>query len=340
DFDAVNAFSFGFDGLARLADLRQERLADHRNIRLVMRSERALGFGGRGSFEPDSGEVHNGADDNASGTAALLEVARGLAARRSGSSRDVWLVGFSAEESGLLGSTALVRRPPPGLEPKELLAMINFDMVGRLEGGAVQVLGAASAEEWSGLLEPVCQRADLECRFGGDGYGPSDQTPFYAAGVPVLHWFTGTHEDYHRPSDDASAIDAEGIVRIASANVDLLSGLAARPAGLTYVEAAPPQEGGDVRSFGASLGTIPDYVGDERPGVLLAGARPDSAADKAGVQKGDLLVELGGQEIRNIYDFVFVLRSAKPGQTTTLVVLRGEERLELEVTYGQGRGRP
>ncbi len=293
-----------------------------------------LGFGGRGSLTPDVTEPHNGADDNASGTAAVLEIAAALSARPERSA-DVWLVAFSAEESGLLGSTALTRRPPAGLVVEELRAMINLDMVGRLEDSRVQVLGAASAEEWESVVSPICERADLSCKLGGDGYGPSDQTPFYAAGVPVLHWFTGTHEDYHKVSDDSEKVNSRGVARIADAVTQVVISLAGRETDLTYVRTEAPVSGGDTRSFGASLGTIPDYAGDDRAGVLLAGARPGTPADLAGVIKGDLLVGLGGREIRNIYDFVYVLRSAKPGETTTMAIMRGDQPLELEVTYGK-----
>ena len=213
--------------------------------------------------------------------------------------------------------------------------MINLDMVGRLEDSRVQVLGAASAEEWESVVSPICQRAELSCKLGGDGYGPSDQTPFYAAGVPVLHWFTGTHEDYHKVSDDSDKVNSRGVARIADAVTQVVVNLSGRETGLTYVRTEAPVSGGDARSFGASLGTIPDYAGDDRAGVLLAGARPGSPADEAGVIKGDLLVGLGGREIRNIYDFVYVLRSAKPGETTTMAIMRGDQPLELEVTYGK-----
>ncbi len=298
-----------------------------------------LGFGGSGSLAPDETAPHNGADDNASGTAALLEAARELAGRRSELARPVWFVAFSGEESGLLGSTAFVRSPPPGLEIAALAAMINLDMVGRLRGNRLSVLGGDSAEEWPELVEPACERAGVECVLGGDGYGPSDQTAFYAAGVPVLHLFTGAHEDYHKPSDDWEKINAGGGAQIARLTADLGGEVAAREAALTYKQAEAPAPQGDVRSYGASLGTIPDYVGppDGRPGVLLAGVRPESGAEKGGLQRGDLLVGLGGHEIRDIHDFMFVLQQAKPGERVVAVVERSGERLELEVEFGVRR---
>ena len=293
-----------------------------------------LGRGGSGSLAPDSDEIHNGADDNASGTAALLEVARQLAAGRERLRRDVWLVAFSGEESGVLGSTAFTRHPPKGLAIGDLVAMLNMDMVGRLRGNLVSVLGGESAEEWRDVVLPVCERALLGCTLSGDGYGPSDHSPFYAAGVPVLHFFTGAHPDYHKPSDDTPGINAAGGARVALVVADLTRELASRPERLTYKNAPAPTTGGDMRSFGASLGTIPEYAGDGRPGVLLAGVRPGSAAEKAGMQRGDLLVELSGTAIRDINDFMFVLRKSKPGEKTTAVVERGGQRITLEVTFG------
>jgi Tol biopolymer transport system component len=298
-----------------------------------------LGFGGRGSFEPDRRVPHNGADDNASGTAALLEIARLLAERREELSRDVFFVAFTAEESGLLGSTHLVRDPPPGLAVAELQAMINLDMVGRLRGNRVQVLGAESAVEWGGLLPEACHRAGLACDLGGDGYGPSDQTPFYAAGVPVLHFFTGSHEDYHKPSDDAERVNAVGIARVAALVADAVLELARRPDPLTLKQAKAPPAQGDVRSYGASLGTIPDYAGPPggEAGVLLAGVRPGSPAEEGGLSRGDILVELAGHPIRDIHDFLFVLRQSKPGERVAAVVLRGGERVERTVVFGSNR---
>jgi Tol biopolymer transport system component len=293
-----------------------------------------LGMGSSNSLSPDAREPHNGADDNASGTAALLEAARQLAARRAELKRDVWLVAFSGEESGVLGSTAFTRTPPAGLDVKDLVAMLNMDMVGRLRGNLLSVLGGESAEEWKEIVAPACDRARLGCSLSGSGYGPSDHSPFYAAGVPVLHFFTGAHSDYHTPADDADKVNVAGGARIAGLVADLSLDLAGRPGRPTYKSAPAPVTQGDMRSFGASLGTIPDYAGDGRPGVLLAGVRPGSAGEKAGMRKGDLLVELSGTEVRDINDFMFVLRKSKPGEKTTAVVVRDGQRLTMDVTFG------
>jgi Tol biopolymer transport system component len=296
-----------------------------------------LGLGGAGSLAPDSREPHNGADDNASGSAALLEVARRLAAGRDRLRRDVVVAAFSGEESGVLGSTFFTRNPPGGVKTADLAAMLNMDMVGRLRGNLVAVLGGESAEEWQELVPAVCERDLLRCTLSGDGYGPSDHSPFYAAGVPVLHFFTGPHEDYHKPSDDADKINAAGGARVAALVADLASEIAARPQPPTYKSAPAPAPRGDTRSFGASLGTVPDYAGDGRPGVLLAGVRPGSAAEQAGIKRGDLLVELSGKPIRDINDFMYVLQRSKPGEKSTAVVVRDGERVTVEVTFGSSR---
>ncbi|HEX3556865.1 MAG TPA: M20/M25/M40 family metallo-hydrolase [Thermoanaerobaculia bacterium] len=298
-----------------------------------------LGFGGSGSgsLAPDSHEVHRGADDNGSGTAALLEVARQLAAQRNHLRRDVYVVAFSGEEAGVLGSTAFTRKPPAGLKLADLVGMLNMDMVGRLRGNQVAVLGGESAAEWKRIVPPVCDHDGILCTLSGDGYGPSDHSSFYAAGVPVLHFFTGAHEDYHKPSDDAAKINAAGGARVATLVADVAETLANDPGRPTYKSAPSPAPRGDSRSYGASLGTVPDYAGDGRPGVLLAGVRPGSGAEQAGIQRGDLLVELGGKEIRDIHDFMFVLQRAKPGDKTTAVVVRDGKRKTVEVTFGTSR---
>ncbi len=297
-----------------------------------------LGHGGMNSLAPGSEEIHNGADDNASGTAALLESARLLSGRRAELKRDVLFVGFSGEERGLLGSTAFTRTPPGGLDLQSVSAMINMDMVGRLRDNKLAILGGGSAEEWPAIAEPLCVARGLLCTTSGDGYGPSDQTPFYAAGIPSLFLFTGPHDDYHRPSDDSGRINATGGATVAALAADLaLRAAAAEKLTLRVVPEPAPR--GDVRSLGASLGTIPDYTGpgEGKSGVLLAGTRPGSAAEKAGLKRGDILIGLLGRDIGDINDFMFLLRQAKPGDKAKVIVLRDGKRLEFEVVFGESR---
>ena len=295
-----------------------------------------LGFGGQSSLAPEANEPHNGADDNASGTAALLEAARVLSARRDEISRDVIFVAFTGEETGLLGSSQLTREPPPGAAPAGLVAMINMDMVGRLRNNRLSVLGSDSAQEWDSVVGPICDALQIGCQLGGDGYGPSDQMPFYTAGVPVLHFFTGAHEDYHKPSDDSALINAAGGVRVANLVAEVALNLSALD-GLTYQVADAPAPPGDMRGYGASLGTIPDYTGspDNRPGMLLSGVRSGGPADVAGLQRGDRIVELAGREVRDIYDLMYILREAKPGEESTVVVEREGEPIQRTVTFSE-----
>ncbi len=299
-----------------------------------------LGYGGRDSLAPNVKAPHLGADDNASGTALILELARALTARRAELKRPVWVVAFSGEEAGVLGSSQFVRALPHGVAPADIVAMLNFDMVGRMRDNKLSALGTESAAEWSALVTAACERARVTCNTGGDGFGPSDHTPFYAAGIPVLHFFTGAHGDYHRPSDSAARINAAGIARAAQVAEDVVVQLAQRPERLTFQKVSAPARG-DMRGFSASLGTVPDYGGPPggQKGVLLADVRPGSAADKAGMKRGDILVRLGERAIGGVEDLMFVLNASQPGQTVEAVVLRGGKEVKLTATFGQGRGR-
>ncbi|NNE38460.1 MAG: M20/M25/M40 family metallo-hydrolase, partial [Gammaproteobacteria bacterium] len=295
-----------------------------------------LGLGGQSSLAPGSNEPHNGADDNASGVAALLEAARVLASNQNKLSRDVVFVAFTGEEAGLLGSSQFTREPLPGTAPAGLVAMVNMDMVGRLRNNRVSILGSDSAEEWDEIVEPICNSLKISCQLGGDGYGPSDQMPFYTAGVPVLHLFTGAHEDYHKPSDDTALVNAAGGARVANLAASIALDLS-KLDGLTYVTATAPPPAGDMRGYGASLGTIPDYTGspDNRPGMLLSGVRPGGPADSAGLERGDRVIELDGREVRDIYDLMYILREKSPGEETTVIVERNGERIQKSVTFGE-----
>lgn len=292
-----------------------------------------LGMGGEGSLEPGVVAIHNGADDNASGTAALLAVARDLVSRSDELQRDVWFVAFSLEEKGLLGSSTFVREPTGGLEVEEVYAMLNMDMVGRLTDEKLQVLGGGSAEEWDEIVAPLCEEARLECKIGGDGFGSSDQSSFFAAGVPVLHFFTGTHGEYHKSSDDADLINSEGGVRVAMLVGDVAVATANRSEPLTYVEAKERQS--QRMAFKVTLGIVPDYAGpsDGSPGLLLSGVRPEGPGGQAGLERGDLIVGMGETEITSIEDYMKVLSTTEPGSTMPVTVVRNGERVVLEVSF-------
>jgi Tol biopolymer transport system component len=299
-----------------------------------------LGGGGRHSLTPDRDEPHLGADDNASGTATVLEIARTLSARRAELARDVVFVAFSGEEEGVLGSTWLTRNPPAGLKMSDVVAMVNLDMVGRMRDNRLDALGAKSAAEWPELLEAACAAARVQCTpGGGDGLGPSDQMPFYTAGVPVVHLFTGVHADYHKPSDAPAAINAAGAAAVGQVAAQLVTAVAARADKLSYQKLAVPPRESDMRSFNASLGTIPDYTGPPggAKGVLLSGVRPGGAGDKAGLRRGDILLRLGRHAVDNVQDFSYVLNASKPGETVTAIVLRDGKELRVPITFQEGR---
>jgi hypothetical protein len=293
-----------------------------------------LGLGGHGSLAPDEKAAHLGADDNASGTATLLEVARALRGREL--RRDVWIVAFSGEERGVLGSTFFTKNPPANLSMHDVVAMINMDMVGRLRDNRLEVLGSDTAKEWPALLGPACDAVRVTCApSGGGGYGPSDHAPFFAARVPVLHLFSGAHGDYHKPSDSPDKLNAAGMAQIAELVTRLATTLASMPGRLELRDVPSPAPRGDMRSFGASLGTIPDYGGPPKgqKGVLLAGVRPGGPAEKGGLRRGDVLVRLGSHAIGSVEDLMYVLMSAKPGQTVKAVVVRDGAEVTLEVTF-------
>ena len=300
-----------------------------------------LGYGGRGSMKPNDNAIHNGADDNASGTAAILVAARRLAEslKDAKDRRTILVALFSAEESGLGGSSFLVDHAPVPLN--KVVAMVNLDMVGAMKDDKLVALGSESAAEWKPLIERLGTELKLSIAASGDGYGPSDQTSFYAKQIPVLHFFTGTHERYHTPDDDADAINFAGAQRTAELTARLAAALARGEVTPKYarVTAAPAMEG-DSRGYGAYLGTIPDFSAMESAGggVKLADVRSGGPADKAGIKGGDVLVEMAGTRIENLYDMTYALQDHKPGETIDVVVLRGGQRTTLRATLGSRSG--
>jgi Tol biopolymer transport system component len=300
-----------------------------------------LGWGGNGSMRPNERAIHNGADDNASGTAAVLAAALRLTelTKRASNRRTIYFVLFSGEEVGLAGSSYFVAHPP--LPVGSIKAMVNLDMVGRLRDDQLIAFGAESAPEWTGALESIGKSLGLKLTSRGDGYGPSDQTAFYAVRVPVVHFFTGAHEQYHTPEDDSGTIDAAGAARVAELTARLAQKLASGELTPAYVAAAAaPAMQGDSRGYGAYLGTIPDYraMEDSTGGVLLGDVRPGGPAARAGIRGGDRIVEMAGTRIENLYDMTFALQDHKPGETIDVVVLRDGKRVTLRATLGSRSG--
>jgi hypothetical protein len=293
-----------------------------------------VGRGGEGSMSPGSNEIHNGADDNASGTVALMELARILAAREEPLPRRVVFIAFTGEERGLLGSAHYVREPLIPLE--KTVAMFNMDMVGRLTDDKLTVFGTGTASRWDAWIDQEAAERNLQITKKPEGLGPSDHSSFYAKRIPVLHFFTGTHNDYHRPSDDWDKINIEGMGRV----VDLLEELIVTTA---HTQEAPqyvavqgkaslePRTG--ARPY---FGSIPDF-GTEAKGYAIQGVSPESPADKAGVKGGDVLIKLGEHQVTGLDDFDLALRSFSPGEAVEMVVLRDGKEVILTVTLATPR---
>jgi aminopeptidase YwaD len=326
-----------------------------------------LGKGGEGSLAPREGEIHHGADDNASGVAGLLELAHIFSSQQPRPRRTIVFIAFSGEEEGLLGSNYYVNHPIRPLA--NIVAMINMDMIGRMKDNKLIVGGLGTSQEWRGMIEsanvlqgvtvsvapatgngggltqgsyPLVVSANgrpvvnsdpgkqFQLTLNEDGYGPSDHSSFYAKQIPVLFFWTGTHDDYHKPSDTADKInyaDEARVVALVSHIVNDVDKSDKRP---TYA-VAKSDSTGRSSGFRVYLGTIPNY-GDSNDGLLLDGVRDDSPASKAGLKAGDKIVKLAGRDVRNVYDYTYALGEMKAGQEYEIEVMRAGERLKLKLT--------
>jgi hypothetical protein len=294
-----------------------------------------LGLGGESSLAPkEIGKPHVGADDNASGTAALLAVARAWSSSPVRPQRDLVFCAFAGEELGVLGSAHYVGDPARPIAGTA--AMLNFDMVGRLRERRLTVMGTGTGVGLDSLVRLAAAPYGFDLKLSEDGYGPSDHSSFYKAKVPVLMFFTGAHADYHKPSDTWEKLDAGGIARIASLAFDITRRLDGGPQ-LAYRQAAPDsayRRVGGGSGYGATLGTIPDYSQSEG-GVLIADVREGGPAAVAGMQGGDIITAMDGVRIDNIYDFTYALRTRRPGRKVAVSVLRGGQKLDFEAVLGK-----
>jgi hypothetical protein len=299
-----------------------------------------LGFGGNGSLAPWTTAIHNGADDNASGTATLLEIARRLMASGEKPKRRIVFIAFTAEERGLLGSDHYVRNPRFALE--KTIAMFNLDMVGRLKDESLAVYGTGTAKEFDPLVESLCAKYGFKLTKHPGGFGPSDHAKFYGQKIPVLHLFTGTHTDYHRPSDDSPKLNIEGMRRVTDMLVEIIRTTDARDERPTFVEIKRVEriaaDGGDP-SDRPYFGSMPAYPNPEKDGVLLELVSDDSPAAKAGLKGGDVLLQIGDTKTVSIEDFQGALTSHKPGDKVKVKFRRGKETIDAEATLSR-RTRP
>jgi hypothetical protein len=270
----------------------------------------------------------------------MLGAMRRLALRAQSGWRpqhDLIFCAFTGEESGLLGSSHLVDEPPVPISRIE--AMVNLDMVGRLRGNKLMVMGTGTAEEFPALVRNLNRSAgadSFELHTSSDGYGPSDHSSFYKKQVPVLMLFTGAHADYHRPTDTWKKIYEQGLTRVSGFATAILESLDVRPR-VHYRKAEADSTVGRIAGgggYGAYLGTIPDYMKTEG-GVLLSGVRSGGPAAVSGIQGGDVIVQFDGVRIDNIYDYTYALRSRKPGQQVRITVKRGDQEQDFLVTLGR-----
>ncbi len=288
-----------------------------------------LGMGGygSGSRKPDTAAVHNGADDNASGVAVLIECAKAIAKQKP--ERSIIFVAFSAEEEGLVGSRYFIENSPV---PKEKIkAMVNFDMVGRLDS-VLTIEGTGTALQFDSLLSTVNAKSSFQIRRLPGGFGPSDQTSFYTEKIPVLFFHTTIeHEQYHTPFDDWELINAKGAAEIADYAAQVILRMARENQNFTYQVAGKPLEmtRGVMK---VTLGVMPDHAANVK-GLRIAGVRPGQAADKAGLLKNDVIIEIQGEAVEDIESYMRSMGKCDKGQTVPIVILRNNEKQTVMVTF-------
>lgn len=293
-----------------------------------------LGLGNESSLAPSQiGKVHPGADDNASGTAGLLELARLFADRRGQLERGVLFLAFAGEEIGLLGSSHWVNQPTLPIE--NAVAMINMDMIGRVNGSKLYIGGAGTGSTFEPMLKQAAAKYDFAVDFSADGYSASDHTSFLPKSIPVLFFFSGLHGDYHKPSDTWEKINGPASAKVVSLIYDISSqlvGAESRPQ-FVKVQAAPHSSipGSTGGTYGPYFGSIPDFAPVPK-GVKFSDVRPGSPAAKAGLKAGDTMIAFGDKAIENLYDFTYALRNSKVGDVVTVKFLRDGKEQTAKVT--------
>ncbi len=291
-----------------------------------------LGFGHFGARDSGAeGQIHYGADDNGSGTAALLRVAETLARAGARPARTIVFAAFSGEELGLIGSRHYVNQPAFPLS--STIAMLNLDMVGRLRANRLTVFGTRSAQQLSAIVLQEARNFGLEIT-ESDGVGRSDHMSFYNKKIPALHFFTGNHADYHRPSDTWEKLNIDGIAKVielVSATAQWLA-LTKEPLHFVSLPSRPPgDDGRPGQGYGVFLGSIPDF-GDNSDGVRLAGVAEGSPAAIAGLREGDVIIRFAGNQVHSLDDLAALLRGKKPGEEVEIVALRSGNPVTVKAT--------
>lgn len=289
-----------------------------------------LGFGGAGSGSrmPDSAAVHHGADDNASGVAAVIELAQKFSYGKN-NKRPILFVAFTAEESGLIGSKAFVADPPFPL--KKSTAMFNFDMIGRLDSARnLTIGGVGTSIESNALIDSLFHGFNI--KISKEGYGPSDHASFYGENIPVLYFSSGVHDQYHTPNDTYDRININGEKLIIENAFVLIQEVANRSKKLTYQESGPKIGNSGRTDLKVTLGIIPDFAGTEKEGMRIDGVTPGKPAAKAGLMKGDIIIAIDGKRVGSIYDYMARMKAYSPGQIISVDVMRGLEKKVFLVT--------
>jgi aminopeptidase YwaD len=289
-----------------------------------------LGYGGPGSGSRavDTVAIHYGADDNASGVATVMNLAARFSKEKS-NRRSLVFVAFGAEEMGLVGSKAFIDKSPVDL--KKVVAMFNFDMVGRLDNqtNSLSIGGTLTSKESESILSGFNPGFNLA--FSGEGVGPSDHASFYLQNIPVFFYSTGAHPDYHTPGDTPDKINYEGMSRIGDYAAKVITEVANRDLNLTFQEAGSKAMRSRGGRFKVTLGIIPDYAGLEKRGMKVDGVSKGKPAEKAGLQKGDIITAIDGKTVGNIYDYMNRLKTFSEGQTISVDLIRNEQHIVLIV---------
>jgi len=287
-----------------------------------------LGMGIEGSlYKGKEEKIHHGADDNASGTSGVMELAEKFASVKDMLKRSIIFITFSGEELGLIGSNYFVNNLP--VPENKIITMINMDMIGRLREKALTVYGMGTSSGWKNLLNKE-NKYQFKLAFNDEGFGPSDHSSFYGKGIPVIFFFTGVHEDYHRPTDEAKLINAEGedsVLHYVYDVAGVIDTMAARP---DYIKVPRKETSGEWKVY---AGTVPD-MSNTSEGFKLSGVSPGGPADKAGLRGGDTMLKFGDREINNIYDFVYALQDHVPGDVCKVIVKRGNDKLTFTLILG------
>jgi len=292
-----------------------------------------LGYGGQGSLAHGQVAIHNGADDNASGTAALMELARQYASRELAPPRRMVFMAFTAEERGLLGSAHYAENPLFPLD--KTIAMFNFDMVGNAEKNPLTIYGVGTAKEFKPLIEETNKTYDIKVNEVSGVMPASDHYSFFVKEIPCFHFFTGFTQEYHTPKDDFETISPGGIERVVEFTSALLDKVAEMEVAPAFVKTENPQRAS--RGGMSYLGVSPNYTADVK-GLLLNGVKKNSPAEKAGMQGKDIITRFGEIKVTDIQGLADALRKYKPGETVKVSVKRGEEQVELDVTLGKSGG--